>query len=65
MSTQERWESDLREKSSRFQQAGTEKAEVMRELKLEELGEISTIRDEGKTFPAEGTLQNASGARMD
>lgn len=43
----------------------TEKAEVTQELKPEELREISTIRDEGKTFPAEGALQSVSGARMD
>lgn len=63
--TQERWKSDLREKRSRFQQAATEKAEVSPEPKGEELREISTARDEGKTFPAEGTLQSVSGARTD
>lgn len=39
--------------------------EVMPELKPDELGPISTIRDVGETFPAEGPLQSMSGARMD
>lgn len=38
--------------------------EVTLELKLEEQGPSSTVRDEGKTFPAEGTLHRVSGTRM-
>ena len=37
----------------------------MRELKLEELGLILTIRDAGETFLAEGSLQSVSSTRMD
>lgn len=39
--------------------------EVTLKLKRDECGPKSIIRDEGKMFPAEGTLQSVSGTRMD
>lgn len=59
-------ENDLRAKRGHFQQMEQRGfTEVVREPKPEELGLISTIRETGETFPAEGTLQSMSGPRMD